>query len=222
MNVLIVVATPAEAARLTDLPARTVVSGVGPVAAALATQAALLAGPTPDLVISAGIGGAFPGTGLAVGGVAVANEMLYGDLGAWDDRAFLPLSDLGLSVLPALEAPGTPVQAGRFAAWEGAPAFAARLGVPCGPFVTMSGVTGSEAQASELQGRVQGALMEGMEGAGVAHAAHLSGVPCTEVRGVSNMVGPRDRAAWQIGPALHVLHAALRALLQPAPLETGV
>ena len=221
MNVLIVVATPGEAERLSELPARLVVCGVGPVAAALATQRALLAGPVPGLVVSAGIGGAFarPG-GLQPGQAAVASEMLHGDLGAWDGPAFLDFTALGLSVQP--EGPANP---GRFPAWAGSTALAARLGVACGPFVTVSGVTGSLERAEALKGRFPGVLIEGMEGAGVAQAAALLGVPCTEVRGVSNYVGPRDRASWQIGPALSALHSALSGLLaltctDPEPLPT--
>jgi futalosine hydrolase len=245
MDVLIVVATAAEAQRLSGLNspgltasapnsagsvARIQVCGVGPVAAALATQAALLRGPRPDLVISAGIGGAFvhPGA-VAVGAAAVASEMLYGDLGAWTggartgeapnggEKDFLSLEALGLSVFPdgpklhaALPAPNP----GRFPAWEGSAVLASRLGVACGPFVTVSGATGSGEQAQALLRRFPGALIEGMEGAGVAHAAALYGVPCTEIRGASNLVGPRDRASWQIGAALGALRSTLESALQ--------
>jgi len=212
LDVLIVVATTAEAGRLADLPARTVVCGVGPVSAALATLRALTEGPRPDLVVSAGIGGAFVHAGsVQVGQAAVASEMLFGDLGAWDGDRFLPLGELGLSVLP-----GGEVNPGRFPAWEGSAVLARRLGLPCGPFVTVSGVTGSLEGAEALLRRVPGALVEGMEGAGVAQAAAQVGVPCTEIRGVSNTVGPRDRSAWQIGAALGALHGALLALCADA------
>ena len=212
MDVLIVVATAGEARRLADLPARTVVCGVGPVSAALATQQALCGGPRPGLVVSAGIGGAFggadlAGTTLAPGMAAVASQMVYGDLGAWDGEAFLGFADLGLSVLPAADNPGL------LPAWEGRRALASRLGLACGTFVTVSAATGSASRARALLARFPGALVEGMEGAGVAQAAALHGVPCTEIRGVSNLVGPRDRASWQIGTALDALHAALAGLL---------
>ena len=44
-----------------------------------------------------------------------------------------------------------------------------------------------------------------MEGAGVAAAAARHGVPFAEVRAISNLVGPRDRAAWRIPEALAAL-----------------
>ncbi len=203
---LLVVATAGEAQRLSALSVngievRVVISGVGAVAAALSTQA-VLADFVADLVISAGIGGAFPGSGLKVGDVALASEIVQADLGAWDAGQFLPLAALGLEVAPG--------NAGCFECWP-----AGRdLALPCGPFVTVSSVTGSEAGADELLRRVPGALIEGMEGAGVAHAALLAGVPMTEVRGVSNLVGPRDRSAWRIGAALAALDMGLKAVLE--------
>ncbi len=211
---LIVVATAAEAVRLDQLKAAgvrltVVVSGVGAVAAALATQAALTTGRF-DLVISAGIGGAFPGSGLVVGEVALASQIVQADLGAWDDDRFLPLPALGLEVAPG--------NVGHFACWP----VVSSLGVPCGPFVTVGSVTGSAAGAAELLRRVPGALIEGMEGAGAAHAAFLAGVPVTEVRGVSNPVGPRDRAAWQIGEALAALDTGLRRVLEALALSSPV
>lgn len=203
---LILVATAGEAERLHTLEisgvqVQVTVSGVGAVAAALATQAALSTSIF-DLAISAGIGGAFGGSGLAVGDVALASEIVQADLGAWDDGEFLPLSALGLEVAAG--------NTGRFVCWPQS----LNLGLPCGPFVTVSSVTGSAAGASELLRRVPGALIEGMEGAGVAHAAWLAGVSVAEVRGVSNFVGPRDRAAWRIGEALTGLDTGLRRVLE--------
>ncbi|MXV21036.1 futalosine hydrolase [Deinococcus xianganensis] len=205
-DVLIVVATPGEAAHLRDLAARVIVSGVGPVAAALATAHALTAAPA-RLVISAGIGGAYPGSGLRPGDLAVSSVMVQADLGAWDGAAFLPLDDLGLSVLP--DGPHGAV----FPAWTHARAVADSVGAPLGPALTLGGVTGSAAQAQALERRYPGALCEGMEGAGIAHAALLAGVPALEVRGISNPVGPRDRSAWRIPEALAATRRGVQAAL---------
>ena len=203
---VIVVATAGEAARLNHLKVsgvqlQIIISGVGPVASALATQAALSASRF-DLAISAGIGGAFAGSGLKVGEVAVSSEIVQADLGAWDGEQFLPLSELNLEVAAG--------NAGRFECWPGI----LNLDLPHGPFVTVSSVTGSVAGANELLRRVPGALVEGMEGAGVAHAALLADIPVAEVRGISNVVGPRDRSAWRIGEALAALDVGLKAVLE--------
>lgn len=208
MSVLIVVATSAEANAFEGC-GRVVVSGVGPVAAALATWRAITGQALREpyrLVVSAGIGGAYPGSGLSVGDVAVSSEIIQADLGAWDGDRFLGISELGLSIFPTRE------QLPVFAAWPGAQALANQAGAAYGPMLTLSSVTGSAAVAAELAQRYPGALTEGMEGAGVAHAAALSGLPVLEVRGVSNLVGPRERASWRIGEALAAARRVVSAI----------
>lgn len=207
-RVLIVVATAGEAARLTGLgaEAEVVVSGVGPVAAALATARALSGGGF-GLVLSAGIGGAYPSSGLRPGDLALSSEIVQADLGAWNGDSWLGLEELGLSVQPE------GMHSARFETWAGGQAVAARLGAAHGPTLTLSTVSGDLATAQALEVRYPGALTEGMEGAGVAHAALLAGVPVAEVRGVSNMVGPRDRAAWRIGEALAATRRGLEGVL---------
>ncbi|MDV6373321.1 futalosine hydrolase [Deinococcus arenicola] len=204
---LIVVATHAEAERLLDLKARVVVSGVGVVAAALATMRAL-AEEGAGLVISAGIGGAYPSSGLRSGDLAISSRIIQADLGAWDGQQFLDFDELGLSILPDSS------HAGRFAAWGAAPEIARRTGAEVGPMLTLSSVTGSAEAAAALEARFPGALTEGMEGAGIAHAALLAGLPVLEVRGVSNAVGPRDRAAWQIAQALQATRRGVETALE--------
>ena len=202
-----VVATELERARLPALPAaRTVVSGIGAVNAALATQRAVLE-ERPTLALSVGIGGAYPHGGLQPGRVAVSSDILYAGLGAMDGPRFLDLEMLGFALLET-------ARQKTFNALPVAPqarAFAEASGAAFGPILTLETVTGSLAVAQELEARCPGALVEGMEGAGVAHAAFLHGVPALEVRGVSNMVGPRDRGSWRIREALEALGAALEA-----------
>lgn len=204
---LIVVATHAEAERLLDLKARVIVSGVGAVAAALATARAL-AGEEAGLVISAGIGGAYPPSNLRPGDLAVSSGIVHADLGAWDGQQFLDFGELGLSILP--DAPHT----GYFPSWDAASEVARRTGARLGPMLTLSSVTGDVDAAAALQARFPGALTEGMEGAGIAHAALLASVPVLEVRGVSNAVGPRDRAAWRIPEALQATRRGVEAALE--------
>jgi futalosine hydrolase len=73
-------------------------------------------------------------------------------------------------------------------------------------------VTGTAARATDLAERHPDAVAEAMEGFGVATAAALHGIAFMEVRTVSNLVGPRDRSAWRIGPAMAALTTAARAL----------
>jgi len=137
----------------------------------------------------------------------VSSDLIQADLGTQDGATWLGLEDLGLSVRPDA------AHFGHFAAWKGAADLAQRAGAAFGPMLTLSTVTASATEAVTWETRFPGALTEGMEGAGVAHAALLAGVPALELRGVSNAVGPRDRASWRIGEALAATRRGLEVML---------
>ncbi|WP_327205236.1 futalosine hydrolase [Paenibacillus sp. Root52] len=152
------------------------------------------------LVVSAGIGGGFPGVA-DVGSLVVADAMVAADLGSQAPDGFLSVDELGFG-------------SSRVAADA---ALAVRLrdalkraghAVSGGTAVTVSTATGTAETAAELLRRVPDAAAEGMEGFGVATAAQQFGVPALELRSISNAVGPRDRDAWRIKDALDALQAA--------------
>ena len=203
--ILIVVATALEAARLPKLEhSIPVVSGIGAVNAALATQAGILE-HQPGMVLSVGIGGAYPSSGLQPGDAAVSSAIVYAGLGAMDGSEFLDLEQLGFPLLERDESKtfNTLPVSGL------SRAFAEAAGIAHGPFLTLETVTGSLEATSRIEVRFPGALVEGMEGAGVAHAAFKHNIPCLEIRGISNMVGPRDRSKWKIPEALRALSRVL-------------
>ena len=57
--------------------------------------------------------------------------------------------------------------------------------------------------------RAPAAAVESMEGAAIAHVAALSGIPVGEIRGISNLVGNRDRGAWRVKEAAQAAQQAL-------------
>ncbi|MEX2502149.1 MAG: hypothetical protein WD336_07220, partial [Trueperaceae bacterium] len=59
--------------------------------------------------------------------------------------------------------------------------------------------------------------IESMEGAGVALACLLAGVPFVEIRGVSNVAGVRDKRAWQVRDALRAAAEAVRRTVRAGP-----
>ncbi|WP_438444983.1 futalosine hydrolase [Gorillibacterium sp. sgz5001074] len=180
-------------------------AGVGPALAGARTAAAL-AGGGWSLVISAGIGGGFPGRA-AVGSLVVADRIIAADLGVETADGFSTVDELGFGSSTVEADVGL---AGR---WTGALA-AAGLPAVQGPVLTVSTATGTSATAEARTQRVPGAAAEGMEGFGVAAAAADRGIPVLEIRAISNAVGPRDRAAWRIGEALGRLEAACSILLE--------
>jgi futalosine hydrolase len=171
--------------------------GVGPAAAAAATATALSVRPPYDLVLSAGIAGGFAGRA-DIGQVVLATEIRVADLGAETDDGFLSVDDLGFaSAAVRATAPALP-----------------GLDPRRGIVLTVSTVTGTSRRADELAVR-HDAVAEAMEGFGVAEAARAAAVPVGEIRAVSNRVGRRNRAEWDVPTAL----AALRDV--GAALEIG-
>lgn len=178
-------------------------AGVGPAWAAARTAAALCA-RNYALVISAGIGGGFPGRA-EIGSLVVADRIIAPDLGVETPEGFQSVDDLGFG------SGIVPVALDIAARWAEA-LRAAGLPAVLGPALTVSTATGTAATALERAARVPGAASEGMEGYGAAVAARDRGVPVMEIRAISNPVGPRDRAAWRIGEALAKLEAACALL----------
>jgi len=198
-DLLICTATELESTRLRrDLdPARIelLCMGVGPVNAAHAVTLAILRS-RPSAIIVCGIGGAYPGSGLAIGDVACADTEYYGDLGATSPAGFLDMHALGFPIV------------------AGPPPIYNELPMQVFPssarvrFVTMSSCTGTDAAAREIEARTGGAV-ENMEGAAVAHVAAMHGIPVGELRGISNMVTNRDTSAWRIHEAATAAQEAL-------------
>lgn len=182
-----------------------IAAGVGPASAAAGTAIALAAAKsTYSLVISAGIGGGFTAR-VDVGGLVLADSIVSADLGAESQDNFISLDALGFGSASAIVSKEWNELLLRSLRKDG-------LMAVTGPIITVSTATGS-AKTAELRERiVPGAAAEGMEGYGVAIAANRLGVPVTELRAISNAVGPRDRAAWRIGDALQALEAASRAI----------
>ncbi|MFC9424814.1 futalosine hydrolase [Streptomyces sp. NPDC056987] len=182
--------------------------GVGPTAAAVATATALASSPYDPpyhLVVSAGIGGGFL-PHAPVGSLVVADSMVAADLGADSPDGFAAVEELGFG--RSVRRPPAELAARMAAVLSTDPAVPVLLA----PVLTVSTATGTAARAAELTARHPRAAAEAMEGYGVAEAAAVHGVPCTEVRAISNVVGPRDRASWRIGRAMESLRHAFTLL----------
>ena len=206
VDLLLCVATEFEGALLrerfggTHSSVAIVRTGVGPVNAAHAVTL-FLANTGARSIVVCGVGGCYPASGLHVGDVVCAASERYGDLGATSPSGFLDMQALGF---PVVESP-TPL-------FNELPMqlFPVERRVP---FVTVSSCTGTDSAAREIEARTGGAV-ESMEGAAIAHVAHLHAVPVGEVRGISNIVTNRDTSTWQLKQAAE---AAQKAVLSWIP-----
>lgn len=170
-------------------------TGVGPVNAAFALTR-FLSENDASAVLNCGIGGAYPGSMLTTGDAVCAESETYGDLGADSPDGFLDMRAIGFPVI------------------DGPDPIYNRLPLDLFPakrrvaFVTCATCTGTDADARTLVART-GGLVESMEGAAIVHVARLMGVPVGEVRGISNIVGNRERGAWRIPEAAAAARASL-------------
>jgi futalosine hydrolase len=192
-------------------------SGIGKAAAA-ATAITLLHSCEPQALWLFGCGGAYPGSGLSIGDLALADAEIFGDEGVATPRGFRDLAAMGLAMR---------LDSGQFFnTWPvdpilhewALPTLAAHAGKTAralgnGRFVTVSTCTGTLHNAKEIARRT-GGLCENMEGAAVALACQQMAVPLLEVRGISNLVEDHDPGRWDLPEGMAAAQHAILALLQ--------
>ncbi len=204
MPTLIVTSVAAETEAIgSHAGTRVVTSGVGRTNAAAATTEAILRHGPFECVLCAGVAGALPGGGLAIGGVVVASSCVYVEEGLSTPEGFTDMTALGLA-LGDFAGNVVPVDGRLLALLQG------RFGV--GPIATVATCSGSDAAAQEVVRRT-GAVAEAMEGAAVVHAARRLGVGGIELRAISNTTGDRDRQQWDLSGALAALSRAVTRAL---------
>lgn len=172
-----------------------------------------------------GIGGAYEPSGLLPGDIAIATSETYGDEGVMTHNGWHPTELIGF---PLVRKNGKdyynyfPMDSSLL---DEVKQILASLGftrsigntfqrikkicsdmqdiarIIFGPFITVSTCSGSKNTARMMYSRFHG-ICENMEGAAVAHVCALYEVPIIEIRGISNMVGDRNRwkkdeASWK-------------------------
>jgi futalosine hydrolase len=199
LKVLIVAATEAELAQL--VPTRDnvdrLITGVGMVATA-ARCAKALAGGAYGLALNFGVCGSFD-PALPAGRVVHVVAYRFSELGAEDGDAFLTLDEIGLPGEREIINVRPPENDAL-----------ARLPVVSG--ITVNTVHGNAASIAAVRRRFH-PHVESMEGAAFMYACLLNGVPFAQVRAVSNLVEPRNRAAWKMAEAIAALADAARGIL---------
>lgn len=211
------------AGRLGGFPVVVAAGGIGKTNAAHALTA-ILERYRASAVIGFGVGGAYPGSGLDVGDLAVATAEHYGDEGVATGNGWISCEDIGI---PLLADGGRryfnelPVDQAGLESIDGA-LRDGPIAAMWGPFVTVSNCSGTTARGVELAERF-GAVCESMEGAAYAHVAALYRLPYLELRGISNLVEDRDTSRWRLHEAAGTAAAGVRVAVEnwrPALAET--
>ena len=172
------------------------ITGVGMVATSFALGKHFAANKY-DLVVNLGIAGSFDRS-ITLGEVVEVTEDHLSELGAEDDGTFLPIETLGFgeSIFKTDARLSSYINSGLRQVTA----------------ITVNTVHGHEPSIKKLTTRIQPQL-ESMEGAAFFYACKQAGVPCLQIRAVSNYVEKRNRDAWQIGLAIKNLNSfAIRFL----------
>lgn len=187
------------------------VTGVGPINAALAAGKILAAGHGIEGILLVGVAGTFDAERAPVGSLTAATCEIFPEFGLRTPHGVVPR---GIGFSQGADATGTEI-------WDvvmlDPHAAASQMGIDlpecvAGPSVTVSGVTNCEGTLAGLASRYA-PLTENMEGFPWALAAARADVPFIELRSVSNLVG--NRTGWNLQAALDSLAGAVPELIRP-------
>jgi futalosine hydrolase len=198
MRILIVAATLFEVESLkskvengdfgpSDLTFQFLITGAGMVATSF-VLGEHLATNQYDLAINLGIAGSFD-RGIALGDVVEITDDALTELGAEDDDEFITIDKLGFGE----------------SSFKSTYALPAHCNLRKASAITVNTVHGNDASIKKLSSRIN-AQIESMEGAAFFYCCREMGMPCLQIRAVSNYVEKRNRDAWQIGLAIKNLN----------------
>lgn len=173
------------------------ITGVGMVATAF-SLGKHLATNQYDLAINLGIAGSFD-RNIALGEVVEVVEDQLSELGAEDAEVFLPVETLGFG--ESIFKTNTRLSSYTDQQLKQVTA------------ITVNTVHGHQPSIQKLTGRLQPQL-ESMEGAAFFYACKQVGIPCLQIRAVSNYVEKRNRDAWKIGLAIKNLNSFATAFIE--------
>jgi futalosine hydrolase len=177
-------------------------SGLGKVNAAHSATCLIENYPVKG-VINIGVGGAYPGSGFKIGDVAIASKEIYGDEGIITSKGWDSLKKIGIPLVQD----GQKKYFNNFFLNDSHLIKSVQLVTrhsslvtKTGSFITVSAATGTLKRAIELEKRFD-AICENMEGAAIAQVCTIYNIPMLEIRGISNIVGERDKRKWDLGAA---------------------
>ena len=187
---------------------RLITSGPG-MANAAAASAAAIERYSPTRIFNVGICGVYAKDSRLLGTAVIGARALFADTGAAGDTGFQSLQEMNL---PLARHKDKDIYNTISLCCDAAPHNSLQA-----DFLTVAAISGSPDMAEKISSRFMpaaGALLcEDMESASVGLVALRTGIPCTVVRGISNLCGQRDHACWKIREAAQAAQELLLELL---------
>jgi futalosine hydrolase len=199
MNVLVIAATERELAGIKEIsftrPSLVVhfaVTGVGlmPSTYAIMQQITSL---KLDMVIQLGIAGSFDPS-LMLGTAVTVRSEIVADMGVFERDGYHDIFELGLTDknIPPFEQGAIVNHHDHLIAAAALPAVAA---------VSVNEISSNPHKIALFANQYK-ADIESMEGAALHYVCALQQIPFIQIRGISNLVGERDKAKWKIPESL--------------------
>ncbi len=157
-----------------------------------------------NFVIQAGIAGAFS-TELQLGQSVLVKQDAFGDLGTEENNVFTPATASGL-----IDAHDFPYANGWLINNRGIPK---KTALKCVKAVTVNKVTDDVLQKQQLI-TMFNPQIETMEGAALHYVCLHREIPFVQLRTISNYVGERNKAKWQMATAFENLNTELVTLIK--------
>jgi futalosine hydrolase len=202
MMYLVIAATEMELEPIREILGREgnvsyLVSGVGPLETCLQLTR-FLAGRREQrfgAVLQVGVAGAYGGGDIQILDLCLAEKEVVGDFGICTGEGISSFARPDLQVVTEFSL--------RSASLGATEEILAGHGIPyhTGTFVTVNCTSGTAERGIYLRDRYQ-AICENMEGAATARVCEVFGLPCIELRCISNMVEKRSPARWRLTEAV--------------------
>jgi futalosine hydrolase len=182
------------------------VTGVGSIATSWALTKWISSNTKPDLAINAGIAGSYR-PDFKIGDVVMPVTDCFADAGIDTEKGFLTLGEAGLE-----DPDSYPFRKGKLVAENNFVVKAGKLAKPVNA-ITVNTSTGSFENIEKLTKKFNPDI-ETMEGAAFFYICSRGNIPFLALRGISNMVEPRNKKNWRITLALENLSEKLKEVLQ--------
>lgn len=174
----------------------------------------------PDRVILAGIGGLFPGQAYQLGEAIGFDAVAMDGVGVGQGSGFLSPTQLGWDDPSLGCCPDRILLQRQFVEAEDAGRVVRSPDRENNFLLTVCSASADSKEADWRAERFPGVVAEDMEGYPVALACQTLETPLSIVRGFSNFVGERDKAAWKIRESLQSVAIALKQAVNQA-MESG-
>lgn len=179
-------------------------TGVGAIPTTYAISK-LIADANPQLIIQIGIAGSF-NQSLRIGTAVAVQTEIMADMGVFEDGTYRDIFQMGLTPYDAF-----PYENGRLN--NPHIHLLEKTGITKANAVSVNEISTTPHKIALFQHQY-GADIESMEGAAFHYACLSSHTPFIQLRGISNIVGERDKKQWNIPEALSSVKTACLTLLE--------